>query len=689
MSISDTIQPLHLRRLAILYVRQSSPNQILKNQESLQLQYDLRHRAHAAGWPPGQVRIIDTDLGRTARTADGRQGFQELVALVNQEQVGIIFAYDVTRLARNCTDWYHLLDLCGFRACLVGDQDGIYDPATPNGRLILGLKGLISELELHTLKARLTAGLLNKAQRGELALPLPVGLLRDPLGRVDKHPDQEVRDQLTLVFTTFLQLKAACRVVRFFDEQNLLLPRRGRFGDVVWRQPTVPAILSTLKNPAYAGAFVYGRTRVVPQANAPHQRVPKPVPMEEWKICHKDRYPAYIDWETFVTIQAMIRDNQNAYDCNKSRGVPRPGKALLHGIIYCGESGHQMVVQYKGGTQYLCNSLRQHYQVRVCQRLAADPIDAHVVAAFLEALSPVQLDLYERAVAALAQEGEQVRRAQQQQLQRLRYQARLAERQFNQADPDNRLVAAELERRWETALRELQQAEAEMQRQEQQQPVVEAINPQEREAFLQAGRKIPELWRQGRLSTQQQKAFLRCLIDKVVAHRVAPDTIEVRIIWRGGETTTASVLVTVGSLARRTGAADMEKKILQLARKGKTDEEIAARLTEEGYRSPKDSTVLPSTVRIIRLRHRLFRKRSQSHPRHIAGFLTVPEIATAVKIVPDWVYSRIYNGTIEVARDAETNLYLFPDKPRTIALFKQLRDGKLKKLRFFGGYQDA
>jgi DNA invertase Pin-like site-specific DNA recombinase len=428
MSISDTIQPLHLRRLAIIYVRQSSPNQILKNQESLQLQYDLQYRAHNAGWPPGQVRIIDTDLGRTGRTADGRQGFQELVALVNQEQVGIIFAYDVTRLARNCTDWYHLLDLCGFRACLVGDQDGIYDPATPNGRLILGLKGLISELELHTLKARLTAGLLHKAQRGELALPLPVGLLRDPLGRVGKHPDQEVQDRLTLVFTTFRQLKAACRVVRFFNDRHLLLPRRGRFGDVVWRQPTVPAILSTLKNPAYAGAFVYGRTRVVPRANAPHQRVPKPVPMEEWKVCHKDRYPAYIDWDTFATIQAMIHDNHNAYDCNKSRGVPRPGKALLHGIVYCGECGHQMVVQYKGGAQYLCNYLRQHYQVPVCQRLPADPIDAHVVAAFLEALSPVELDLYEQAVAALAQEDEQVRRAHQHQLQRLRYQARLAER---------------------------------------------------------------------------------------------------------------------------------------------------------------------------------------------------------------------------------------------------------------------
>src|SRR6187455_1183036 len=193
MSTSDTIQPLHLQRLAVVYVRQSSPHQAIMNKESLKLQYALQQRACAAGWDHGQVRVIDADLGRTGRNTTSRPGFQEPVTLVNQEQVGIIFAYDVTRLARNCTDWYALLDLCGFRCCLVADQDGIYDPATANGRLLLGLKGLISELELHTIRARLTAGLLNKAQRGELALTLPIGLVRDPLGRVFKHPDQEVQ----------------------------------------------------------------------------------------------------------------------------------------------------------------------------------------------------------------------------------------------------------------------------------------------------------------------------------------------------------------------------------------------------------------------------------------------------------------------------------------------------------------
>jgi DNA invertase Pin-like site-specific DNA recombinase len=682
MSISETVHSDHLGRLAVVYIRQSSPHQVLANQESLRLQYDLQHRARAAGWDQSHLHVIDSDLGRTGRTAAGRLGFQELVALVNQEQVGIIFAYDVTRLARNCTDWYQLLDLCGYRSCLVGDQDGIYDPATPNGRLILGLKGLISELELHTLHARLMAGLLNKARRGELALSLPIGLVRDALGRVLKHPDQEVQARLELVFTTFLRIKAACRVVQHFNDRDLLLPRRDRFGDLVWRRPTIAAILSILKNPAYAGAFVYGRTRSVPRADAPHRRVQKPVPRDQWKICLRDKYPAYIGWDTFEMIQGMVHDNYSEYDRNKSRGVPRPGKALLHGIVYCGECGHKMVVQYKKGTHYICNYLRQQYRVPVCQNLPADPIDAHVVQAFLDALAPAELDLYGQAVAALHREADQVDRAQRQQIDRLRYRAHLAERQYNQADPDNRLVAAELERRWEAALRELKEAEERFERERERPRTLEGLSPDEREAFLQAGRTIPELWHQGRLSPQQQKAFLRSLIDKVVVHRSAPDTLQVRIVWRGGDTTTAAVPVTVGSLARLSSAEAMEEEVLRRAAAGETDEEIAAILTQQGHRSPRHAAVLPSTVRLLRLRHRLFRKRSQSHPRRIPGCLTVSQVARSLGIKPHWIYDRIHNDTIQIALDPDTGLYLFPDRPRTITLFQQLRDGKLQELRF-------
>jgi DNA invertase Pin-like site-specific DNA recombinase len=682
MNTPDAVRPLHLSRLAIVYVRQSSPHQTLANQESLRLQYDLQEHALTAGWEAHRLRVIDSDLGQTGRTTQGRRGFQELVTLVNQEQVGVLFAYDVTRLARNCTDWYQLLDLCGLRQCLVGDQDGIYDPATPNGRMILGLKGLIAELELHTLRSRLTAGLLSKAQRGELAQILPIGLVRDTLGRVSKYPDPEVQTRLSLVFATFLHLKSAPHVVRHFNAHDLLLPRRGYDGDLVWRRPTDPAVLSILKNPAYAGAFVYGRTRVVPHVNDPHKRVHKSLPIEEWKICLKDKYPAYIDWGTFTQIQAMIRDNYSDYDRNQTRGVPRPGKALLQGIVCCGECGHKIVVQYKGKPRYVCNYLQQKYGVPTCQNLPADTIDAHVVQAFFDVLSPAELDLYDKAVSALRQDDEHMQQARQQQLERLRYQVRLAERQFNQADPDNRLVTAELEKRWEAALRELKDAEERFQREQQQPRVPDSLSPEDKEAFLRAGRKLPELWRQGRLQAKQQKAFLRCLIDKVVVHRSAEDTLAVRIVWRGGESTAVSLPVTVNSLAQLSFAEPMEKEILKLAKQGKPDAEIATFLTQQGYRSPKHTTVLASTVRIIRLRHRLLHERRQSHPRRISDRLTVSQLASILGVTLHWIYDRIHNGTIQVSRDQQSNLYLFPDKPETIRQFKQLRAGKLQKLRF-------
>lgn len=351
MNTSELITPRHLARRAIIYVRQSSPHQVLSNQESLRLQYALKQRALSLGWRSEDIEIIDADLGLTGASAQHREGFKELVSKVTLGQAGIILSSEVTRLSRNCSDWYPLLDLCGYKDCLIADRDGIYDPASPNGRLLLGLKGQISELELHTIRARLTAGLLNKAERGELALTLPVGLVRDASGQVRKDPNREVQERLDLVFSTFLQLKSASKVLRSFNEQELGLPRYDRFGDVVWKKPRVAALLAILKNPAYAGAFVYGRTRTTREASGEASLTR--LPMAEWKICVKDKYPAYVSWETFEKIQAQLHDNYAEYTSTHARGVPRSGAALLHGIVCCGECGHQMVVQYKGSPRYI------------------------------------------------------------------------------------------------------------------------------------------------------------------------------------------------------------------------------------------------------------------------------------------------------------------------------------------------
>lgn len=680
MNTSELVQAHHLSRLAVIYIRQSSPQQVLTHQESLRLQRALRQRAEQLGWSPHNIVVIEADLGQSARTTEGRSGFQDLVTRVSTDQVGIILSYEVTRLARNCTDWYPLLDVCGFRRCLIADCDGVYDPGTVNGRLLLGLKGQISELELHTLRNRLHAALVQKAQRGELAQSLPAGLIRDEAGVVRKDPHQEIQSRIALVFASFQEQRSLTKVVRFLRQQRLRIPRKQRAAETVWRSPTTASIAAILQNPAYAGAYVRGRTQTYWKNG---KQLQKRLPLAQWQTCLRDKYPAYIPWEQFEKIQAMLQDNYSAYDRNRSRGVPRPGKALLHGIVYCGQCGHKMVVQYKGGTQYLCTYLRGQHQVPVCQRLRADAIDDWVVEQFFAAFSATELDLYALALQKTEQEQQQLHQAHQQQLQRLRYEAQLAERQFHHADPDNRLVTAELERRWEQALRALQEADEACQRERAQPTAVATLEPTVRQALEQAGRQLPELWARADFFSQaQRKALLRCLIDKVVIQRTAPDTLQVRIVWRGGDTSSAALPVTVGALSRLAAAPQMEKEILRLAKQGKADGEIATLLSGEGHRSPRHTTVLPSTVRSIRLRHRLLANRSQAHPRCIPGFLTVPQLARQLKITPHWIYDRIHNGMIQVKRDAQTNLYLFPDKPKTITLFQQLRAAKLQKLRF-------
>jgi hypothetical protein len=307
-------------------------------------------------------------------------------------------------------------------------------------------------------------------------------------------------------------------------------------------------------------------------------------------------------------------------------------------------------------------------------------VDAYVVQAFFQALAPVELDVYARAVAAQAEATACLERAHQQQLERLRYQAALAQRQFERVDPDNRLVAAELEKRWEAALSDLKHLEDEQTGRVPGAPALTALPTELQEAFKAIGLKLPLLWPQ--LARDQQKALLRCLIDKVVVHRTARDTVQVRLVWRGGETSSQALAVTVGALTDLSQGKEMEALIVELAREGHTDEEVAQRLTTLGHRSPMKTFVLPSTVKIVRLKHQILVKRSQSHPRHIPGRLTVSQIAQALNISPHWVYDRIHNGTIVVTRDETTRVFLFPDDPATLEQLRALQQGKLNKLRF-------
>jgi DNA invertase Pin-like site-specific DNA recombinase len=677
MSTCELVRPTHLQRQAVIYVRQSSPHQVLTHHESRQLQYSLRQRAIELGWRGQDIRVVDCDLGRSARSAAGRRGFQQLVADVTLGKVGIIIAYDATRLARNCSDWYPLLDTCGYRDCLIGDRDGVYDPASLNGRVLLGFKGQMSELELHMLRGRLTAGILSKAQRGELALTLPIGLVRDGSGQVLKNPNREVQDRVRLVFQTFLQRRSAAQVVRALRDRHLNLPRRDRFGDVAWRAPNEAGVCSILKNPAYAGAFVYGRTRCAARRGQGALRMP--VPQEQWRVCLRGKYPAYIDWETYHRIQAMLRDNYAEYRRNQTRGTPRPGKALLHGLVFCGECGHKMMVQYKRGTRYVCNHLYQQFQEPLCQLLPADPIDRCVVGLFMAAFSAVELDLHAAVTAKVRHERRQMLGASRQQLQRLRYQASLAERQFNQSDPDNRLVTAELERRWEQALAALKEAEAELPQDAQQRTDEAALDASTRRALENVGRNLPQLW--PRLSAPRKKQLLRCLIEKVILCRVRSDTVRIRVVWKGGAVSSVEIPVPVRTVAALSRGQEMQQRLLALSRQGHSDGEVARRLTRAGFRSPSRNAVLPSTVRELRLRHRVLLKPGHPRARRTGGYLTVAELGRKLGIVGHWIYDRIHTGTIQISKDVVTQMYLFPDHPRTLTQFRKLMSGKVPSLR--------
>ena len=673
--MSELIQSTHLKRKAVVYIRQSTPHQVVSNQESLRLQYALRQRARELGWHEADIDVIDADLGLSGASAAHRSGFKELVGRVGLSEVGLILSIDVTRLARNCSDWYPLLDICGLRGCLIADRDGVYDPGSANGRLLLGLKGTISELELHTIRSRLTAGLIAKAARGELALTLPVGFVRDPSGVVLKDPNLAVQDRLDLVFHLFLKLRTVAAVMRMLNERGLDLPRRDRHGDLRWTRATVSAVSSILKNPAYAGAFVYGRTRIRAAAREDRSSAKVAKPIEDWRIVVKDRYPAYIDWPTHEKIRGIVSDNRAEYMRTKTRGAPRDGELLLHGIAWCARCGHKMYVRYKGGGEYVCNHLRSHSGLPTCQHIRAARVDAAVADAFLTALAPAELDALSRARRAQSQVEAALRASAEREVERTRYAAALAERQFHRVDPDNRLVAAELERRWECALTEVRAAEAALAEQSVPRPTSQvAMGKAFNSKVVALAGRLPRIWADPATTDAHRKALLRCLVEKVVLDRGARDVALARIVWRGGAVTDLEVKMRVNALAKLTRGDDMRDRLLGLAQAGMPDDEIATILTSEGHRSPNNAdTVLPVTVQRIRFAAGLKVAVPRNRWHHAPNMLSANEVAAILGIPVNWLYVQIRKGHLRIDRQ-QTGAHLFPNSPHTLDAVQSLRN---------------
>ena len=687
--LSTKITATHLDRLAYLYIRQSTPKQVERNRESQAYQYQLTQRAEQFGWRPDRIRILDGDLGLSASHSEHRDDFQELVAEVSLGHVGIIFGYEVSRLARNNCDWYHLLDLAALFATLIADADGVYDPRLYNDRLLLGLKGTMSEAELHLLRLRLESGRLNQVYRGAYRQRLPVGLLRQPDGTVVQHPDEQVRHTLELVFVQFEELGSCRQVLRYLRQQHVLLPARryssGQSGEIVWKLPTDAAVYEILRSPTYAGAFVYGRRQTDPTRRQPGRRATGLVhkPREEWLQVTQGAYPSYISWEQYLKHQERLQENSTLFaeKAQQAAGAVREGVALLQGLAVCGLCSARMQPAYKAAShRYHCAELTRRLGEPMCASLHGRAIDEVVMGAFFEALQPAQLDALEAVLAGQQAERERWARQWRERLQRTRYEAQLAERQYQCVDPANRLVAAELERRWEAKLQEMRRAEEEQHRFQHQQSNV-MLTPELRRQLEHICQELPCLWNSGSLAVTHQKQLLRCLIARVILKRMAQDVVEVKIVWISGHYTVLSARIPVLYREQVTGYTSLVKRVQELMQAGhESDWEIATQLATEGFHSARSAAVSPGLVQRIRRAHGWYYSLHQSrYCSEVAGYLTPKALAEQVGVERTWVYRRLYRGEIEakyLRRHPRSQIWLIENHPALIEQLRQAVAGK-------------
>jgi len=602
------IKPRHLAKQAFIYVRQSSPGQVQRHPESARRQYALAQRAERLGWPGDQVVIIDEDQGKSAAgsaAAHDRDGFARLVSSVGLGEVGLILALEVARLARNSAEWYRLLELATLGGVLIADEDAIYDPRDFNDRLLLGLRGTISEVELHCIQARLHGARMSKVRRGEFPLLLPVGYVRNREGQVELDPDEEVQGTIRTIFAQFARLGTVTAVLRFFRDHGLRMPRRPWGGpqhqQLVWVRPTYQTIHLVVSNPVYAGAYTYGRRRrddeVGAGLGAPGPR--RRFALDELEVLIHDHHSGYLSWEQYLANRARLRDNSRRFA--SSRGAPRQGQALLQGIVVCGRCGCRMRPHYSASSPtYWCIS-RQRYGDPICQALTISHVDQAVSEAFLAVVRPAEVEAALLLAEELARDQVQVERQWRLRLERARYEAERAFRQFDQVEPENRLVARELERRWNEKLRAAVDLDAEF-RQEQAKGL-SPLTDAEKATLRQLVSDLPALWRAPETTAEERKRLLRCLVSEVIlerdeGRRGAGGVTSIRIGWRSGAC--SELAVHRPTSGEHSQTADVILQRIRALAEHESDDRIAAVLNTEGLTTQQG---LPWTYqRVQRLR---------------------------------------------------------------------------------------
>ncbi len=686
--VQQKIRPEHLDRAAIVYVRQSSRQQVLDHSESTRLQYALAERAVVLGWARSQVAVIDEDLGVSAATADSRKGFARLVTEVTMGRAGIVLGIEMSRLARTGRDWHQLLELCSLSGVLLADPDGVYDPGVYNDRLLLGLKGTMSEAELYLIRQRMLSGRLAKAERGELAIPLPIGYVRRPSGEVILDPDEQAQQVVRLVFGTFRRLGTLNGVLRYLVAQQVQLPVRVHAGpskgELEWRRPSRETLQIMLRNPVYAGYYAYGRRQVEPRRKVPGRpstgRVVKD--SSEWLVLLPGRLPAYITPEEYeANVARMAANRQTA----ATPGAPRDGAALLSGLLRCGRcGGHRMTVRYHDGRGaarsahgYDCAFYQTNYGTGGrCQHIAGPALDAYVAGQVLDAMAPAALEVSMAAASQAEDERAMLGKLWRQRLERARYNADRARRQYQLAEPENRLVIRQLEADWEAALAEAARLEADYQRFTEEQP--EALTEAQRTAIQSLASDLPQVWHAPSTTQADRKELLRILIEDITATVIGTsELVNVTITWAGGHQTSGQAVRPVARLDQLSYYPALLARVTELAGAGRTSRQIAGALNAEGFRPPKrTSRFTGGQVRTLITQHGI---RSQPKGRPAAltslapGQWSVPSLAAELGMPTATIYNWIYRGWITARHAPGTKNWIIAADDQQICQLRQRR----------------
>ena len=654
----------HLKRNAYLYVRQSTIRQVLENTESTKRQYALQQRAIALGWPVEQVVVIDSDLGQSGASAVDREGFQKLVAEVGMGKAGIVLGLEVSRLARNSTDWHRLLEICALADTLILDEDGLYDPAHFNDRLLLGLKGTMSEAELHVIRARLQGGLINKARRGELQCSLPVGLVYNLAKQPVLDPDVQVQQSLRCFFETFHRTGSAMRTVKAFRKQGLLFPRRLKQGphkgDLLWMELSHSRALQTLHNPRYAGAFAYGRHRTRKTADGKGTCVM--LPRDQW-ILLVDAHPGYICWEQYEANQRRLLENAQSQGQNRRKSPPREGPALLQGLVLCGVCGHRMTVRYhtrdaRRVPDYVCQRDGIEHGEPLCQSIKGEPIDKTISSLLLQTMTPMALDVALTVQQEIQARQDEVDRLRQKQVERARYEADLAQRRYMHVDPANRLVADELEAEWNNKLRTLNEAREQYERMRKQDHLL--MDEAQRNRIAALANDFPHLWQDPRTPDRERKRMMRLLLEDVTL--IKRDEILVHVRFKGGAARTISLPLPLSAPKLRKTDDAVVQEIDRLL-DHHTNREIAAILNKKGMRSGEGRPFHRGII--VRLRSAYHLKDRFTRLRAI-GMLTEQEIAELTGIAVASVKEWRYRGLLRAHRYNDRGDCLFEIPPHDL-----------------------